>query len=526
VIVNYSLSRILSALLLFIISSTCSSSSIIANPVPKKPISYRGISSNQESLWIAGSLGTVLKLNNSNITNIQIDSTITNWYVPTNREHTIVAYSLPWDTVSPQGFERYDFRDIESLDNQTAIVMSVGDSARILKTTDGGNNWKIVYRNFSPNVFLDAIAIDWKSGFGFAIGDPQLEHELLLGDATSTNNRPEKNTQGLNVPGWKFQTNTQKKHPVQRSELHNNHSNEHLIKQSNSLQLKDTSSYQKKYFLMLITVDSGNSWHRIPACSANVPQDSIAAFFAGSGSSLHILKSTIKRNKLNAITHLDVLVGMAGGGQNPSFRILKINHHFQNSKALILEVNHQTYPLALGNGAGWGAYGGLYSAGKLYWVGGNYLFPNHGDSTVNFISNTQIQPVLKGKNLPHSLPFSVAKSSGYKSGICECAVNNKSILFAAGSSGLDLSFDHGNQWKPLYAPAYRPQVVPVKQDAISPSNIPSNAPNPDQRNSNPLDTTPKISGSQKISVNGVGCFKNGILLIGNRGLATYLPLHP
>ncbi|HYO22548.1 MAG TPA: oxidoreductase [Flavisolibacter sp.] len=76
-----------------------------------------------------------------------------------------------WKWFQVKGFEKTDFRDIEAFDGATAIVMAVDTPAYILRTTDGGYNWKVVYENKKPGMFLDAMEF-WNSEAGIVIGDP------------------------------------------------------------------------------------------------------------------------------------------------------------------------------------------------------------------------------------------------------------------------------------------------------------------------------------------------------------------
>jgi len=112
--------------------------------------SIRGLSVvNNNVVWVSGSNGMVGKSLNAG----------KNW---------------KWMTV--KGFEKNDFRDIEAFDANTAIIMAIPDSANIhpaniLKTTDGGDTWKVVYENNTKGMFLDAMDFrDIKNGM--VIGDP------------------------------------------------------------------------------------------------------------------------------------------------------------------------------------------------------------------------------------------------------------------------------------------------------------------------------------------------------------------
>jgi hypothetical protein len=107
--------------------------------------SLRGISPvSNNVIWVSGSKGQVGKSLNGGQT---------------------------WQWITVKGFENKDFRDIEAFSAQKAIIMCVDKPAYILKTTDGGNSWKVVYEDNSPGIFLDAMAF-WNDQSGIVIGDP------------------------------------------------------------------------------------------------------------------------------------------------------------------------------------------------------------------------------------------------------------------------------------------------------------------------------------------------------------------
>jgi photosystem II stability/assembly factor-like uncharacterized protein len=112
--------------------------------------SLRGLSVVTDNVvWVSGSNGTVGRSNNGG----------KNWN---------------WFTV--KGFEKTEFRDIEAFDASTAIIMAlpVKDmeaQANILKTTDGGETWKVVYENKTKGMFLDAIDFVGNE-YGIVVGDP------------------------------------------------------------------------------------------------------------------------------------------------------------------------------------------------------------------------------------------------------------------------------------------------------------------------------------------------------------------
>lgn len=76
-----------------------------------------------------------------------------------------------WKWMTVKGFEKTDFRDIEAFDKTTAVIMGIAEPAYILRTVDGGDNWKVVFENTNKGMFLDAMEF-WNEQSGIAIGDP------------------------------------------------------------------------------------------------------------------------------------------------------------------------------------------------------------------------------------------------------------------------------------------------------------------------------------------------------------------
>jgi hypothetical protein len=107
--------------------------------------SLRGLSVvNDDVVWVSGSAGSVGR---------SVDGGAT------------------WAWVTVKGFEKTDFRDIEAFDKNTAIIMGIADPAYILKTTDAGQNWKVVFTDTTKGMFLDAMEF-WNEQSGIVIGDP------------------------------------------------------------------------------------------------------------------------------------------------------------------------------------------------------------------------------------------------------------------------------------------------------------------------------------------------------------------
>lgn len=114
--------------------------------------------------WLGGTRGTVLKT--------------------TNGGHT-------WTTYKVAGADSLDFRDIHAFDKQVAIAMSAGESekdkAKIYKTEDGGESWKLVYQTTQPGVFLDGIDF-WDKNKGICLGDPTQGKLFILTTEDGGNN--------------------------------------------------------------------------------------------------------------------------------------------------------------------------------------------------------------------------------------------------------------------------------------------------------------------------------------------------
>lgn len=118
-----------------------------------KPVSIRGLSVvNNKVAWLSSSGG----------------------YTAITRDG-----GLSWKWQQVKGFEKADFRDIEAFSDKEAIVMSSGTPALILKTTDGGANWQLKYRNDDKAYFLDAMDFSNKK-HGLILGDPIDKKFLLL----------------------------------------------------------------------------------------------------------------------------------------------------------------------------------------------------------------------------------------------------------------------------------------------------------------------------------------------------------
>ena len=115
--------------------------------------SFRGLSVvNNSVVWVSGTGGTVLRT---------------------------VDGGTNWENVSVPNMDKTDFRDVEGFDKNTAIVMGIASPARFYKTTDRGQNWKLVYFDDREEVFFDGMSF-WNKRNGIAFSDPVNGRHLLI----------------------------------------------------------------------------------------------------------------------------------------------------------------------------------------------------------------------------------------------------------------------------------------------------------------------------------------------------------
>lgn len=119
----------------------------IADLSSKTSASFRSMSVvNDNVIWAGGSGGTIVKSVNG---------------------------AKEWEVFKIDA--KLDFRGIHAFDALNAVAMSAGEAqtgaAKIYKTTDGGENWNVVFETTETGVFLDCLKFkDRKTGY--VLGDP------------------------------------------------------------------------------------------------------------------------------------------------------------------------------------------------------------------------------------------------------------------------------------------------------------------------------------------------------------------
>ncbi len=298
---------------LLLLSSIALQSTVIAQTIVPlssgTKSSFRGLETYKNKVvWVSGSSGTVGK---------SVDAGKT------------------WQWISPKGYEKFDFRDIEVFSKKEAVIVSAGSPAVILHTKDGGNNWKEVYRNEREEIFLDGMDFNGKTGY-------------ILGD------------------------------PIDGA------------------------------FQLLKSTDRGKTWQDVTEEIALFAEEGEAAF-AASGTSLQLLQNNLY---------------IGTGGQQAS--LFKRNK--KENKLDILDV-----PIQKG-GSGTGIFSiDFLNEREGVVVGGNYEKDQDNSNNIYLTKNAGLS-----WEKPQTPVF------GYRS--CVKYINANTLI-ATGTSGTDVSFDGGMNWK-------------------------------------------------------------------------------
>ena len=77
-----------------------------------------------------------------------------------------------WQRLTVPDSAKLDFRDIDAIDERTAVVLSIGagGASRIYRTSDAGATWELQFANTDPDAFFDAMAF-WDADRGVAFSD-------------------------------------------------------------------------------------------------------------------------------------------------------------------------------------------------------------------------------------------------------------------------------------------------------------------------------------------------------------------
>jgi photosystem II stability/assembly factor-like uncharacterized protein len=118
--------------------------------------SFRALKSYHKEIWAGGTKGTYIHSSDNGNT---------------------------WEVKQVPGAGNLDFRDLVILNNKEIILMSAGPSekgaAKLYKTNDGGQSWKVILHINEPKYFFDAIAWDHKKGIGYLLSDP-IDQKFVL----------------------------------------------------------------------------------------------------------------------------------------------------------------------------------------------------------------------------------------------------------------------------------------------------------------------------------------------------------
>ncbi|MET9912410.1 YCF48-related protein [Streptomyces sp. NPDC006476] len=78
-----------------------------------------------------------------------------------------------WRDVSPPGASDLQFRDIQAFDARRAVVLAIGEgeASRVYRTDDGGATWTESFRNTDAAAFYDCLTF-FDSRHGLAMSDP------------------------------------------------------------------------------------------------------------------------------------------------------------------------------------------------------------------------------------------------------------------------------------------------------------------------------------------------------------------
>jgi photosystem II stability/assembly factor-like uncharacterized protein len=78
-----------------------------------------------------------------------------------------------------EGYDSSEFRSIYAFNDSVALICNTASPAHILRTTNQGQSWEVVYEIIHPDAFIDGIDF-WNEQEGICFGDPINGKMLVL----------------------------------------------------------------------------------------------------------------------------------------------------------------------------------------------------------------------------------------------------------------------------------------------------------------------------------------------------------
>ena len=87
--------------------------------------------------------------------------------------------SVEWELISPPDRDSLDYRDIHAFSENEFIVVSAGYPARVYRTQNSGEEWKLVYENLDSSAFMNSVHFKDDQN-GLIIGDVLDGYHFIL----------------------------------------------------------------------------------------------------------------------------------------------------------------------------------------------------------------------------------------------------------------------------------------------------------------------------------------------------------
>lgn len=269
------------------------------------------------------------------------------------------------------------------------VVWASGSSGTVLRTTNGGRSFDVIRpKGYEKRDFRDIEAFDSLSAIIIAVDTPAIILKTTNGGITWRKVFEDKRA-GMFLDAMDFQGSSG-------------------VVVGDPIDGKMFRAY---------TYDLGETW--------TIDQDAPAltdgeAFFASSGSNVHLIASRTNQNSGNKIGHKGIFV--SGGMRSRMFAgNLSVDIPIQKGKNTTGANGFAIDPKA--------KYGFI--------CGGDFSEPKRTDSTMLLFE-------LKKNRIVFSFPATAP--SGYKSAV---AFAGNNVLLSCGTSGIDMSNDNGKNWKKI-----------------------------------------------------------------------------